>query len=66
MCFLSKLYILPFFWILQRQDYAEISEEDLQDTEEEKPQVVVLKPGDLTAEEVAQVEERLRKGKNNT
>lgn len=40
-----------------------VADEDLQDTEEEQPTVVVLKPGDLTAEEAAQETERLRKGK---
>lgn len=47
----------------QREDYGEVPDEDLLDTEDEKPTVVVLKAGDLTAEEAAKEEERLRKGK---
>ncbi|KAJ8968391.1 hypothetical protein NQ317_012228 [Molorchus minor] len=45
----------------KRENYGEISEGDLQDTEEEQPTVVVLKPGDLTAEEAASETERLNK-----
>merc|ERR1712098_847049 len=41
----------------QKLDYEE---DDRSDTEEEKPVVVVLKAGDLTAEEVSQ-ENRLKK-----
>lgn len=49
--------------MIQRENYGDIADEDLQDTEEEKPTVVVLKPGDLTSEEAAQEEARLKKGK---
>nr|XP_023018703.1 uncharacterized protein KIAA1143 homolog [Leptinotarsa decemlineata] len=45
----------------KREDYGEVSEEDLQDTAEEQPTIVVLKPGDLTAEEASQEQERLKK-----
>uniref|UniRef100_A0A6P7H6P9 Uncharacterized protein KIAA1143 homolog n=1 Tax=Diabrotica virgifera virgifera TaxID=50390 RepID=A0A6P7H6P9_DIAVI len=48
----------------KRENYGEVSQEDLLDTEEEKPTVVVLKPGDLTAEEAQLEEERLKKGKS--
>ncbi|KAJ8947374.1 hypothetical protein NQ314_008623, partial [Rhamnusium bicolor] len=44
-----------------REDLGAIADEDLQDTEEEQPTVVVLNPGDLTAEEAVQETERLKK-----
>lgn len=39
------------------------SGEDRPEREDEKPQIVVLKTGDLTAEEAAAEEKRLAKGK---
>lgn len=51
--------------ILQREDYGEVSQEDFEDKEDELPTVVVLKRGDLTAEEAKIEEDRLQKGKNN-
>lgn len=48
--------------IFQREDLGPIDERDLQDTEDEQPTVVVLNPGDLTAEEAAKVREDLEKG----
>ncbi|CAG9816106.1 unnamed protein product [Phaedon cochleariae] len=45
----------------KREDYGNIADEDLEDTPEEQPTVVVLKSGDLTAEEVAREQERLKK-----
>lgn len=52
--------------MLQRQDLGPVDEENLQDTEEEQPQVVVLQPGDLSAEEAAREKTRLEKGKTDT
>ncbi|XP_056633234.1 uncharacterized protein KIAA1143 homolog [Diorhabda sublineata] len=48
----------------KRERYGNISEEDLLDTEEEQPTVVVLKTGDLTVEEAKFEEERLKKRKS--
>ncbi|XP_018567639.1 uncharacterized protein KIAA1143 homolog [Anoplophora glabripennis] len=45
----------------KREGLDAVADEDLQDTEEEQPTVVVLKSGDLTAEEAAQEAEKLRK-----
>ncbi|KAF5276501.1 hypothetical protein FQA39_LY06570 [Lamprigera yunnana] len=45
-------------------DFA--TEEDFEDTFEEQPTVVVLNPGDLSAEEAAQESERLKKGQCNS
>lgn len=62
-----KVLLNIFFtsiFVQQREDYGEIPDEDLLDTEDEKPTVVVLKPGDLTAEQVAKEEKRLKKGKS--
>ncbi|KAJ8945933.1 hypothetical protein NQ318_016761 [Aromia moschata] len=50
----------------KREDYGEVADEDLQDTEEEQPTVVVLKPGDLTAEEAAREKDRLKKEEEET
>ncbi|KAG5887471.1 hypothetical protein JTB14_017326 [Gonioctena quinquepunctata] len=45
----------------KREDYENTADEDLQETTEERPTVVVLKTGDLTAEEAAAEQERLKK-----
>ncbi|KAJ8919867.1 hypothetical protein NQ315_006396 [Exocentrus adspersus] len=45
----------------KRENLSGVADEDLQDTEDEQPTVVVLKSGDLTAEEAAREAERLRK-----
>ncbi|KAF7284615.1 hypothetical protein GWI33_021807 [Rhynchophorus ferrugineus] len=45
----------------KREDLGPVDEENLRDTEEEQPQVVVLRPGDLSAEEAAQEKIRLEK-----
>nr|CAH7754735.1 unnamed protein product [Callosobruchus chinensis] len=50
----------------KREDYGEVHQEDLVDTEEEQPTVVVLQPGDLTAEQAALEEERLKKEQEQT
>lgn len=51
----------------QRQKLEDLEDdfdnEDRPELEDEKPQIVVLKSGDLTAEEVAAEEKRLAKGK---
>ena len=46
---------------MQRQKLEYEENEDRSDTEEEKPVVVVLKTGDLTAEEVEEVDELKKK-----
>ncbi|CAH1101069.1 unnamed protein product [Psylliodes chrysocephalus] len=45
----------------KREDYGEVSQEDFEDKEDELPTVVVLKRGDLTAEEAKIEEDRLQK-----
>lgn len=55
------------FWELQRQrlEYPEESDSDPEvncEREEEKPQVIVLKPGDLTADEAEKEKQKLLKG----
>lgn len=55
------LFLLTIFWI-QREDLDLATEDDLRDTEEEQPQVVVLRPGDLTADEAASEQLRLERG----
>lgn len=45
----------------KREDLGPIEDEDLLDTEEEQPTVVVLKSGDLTAEEAAEISNKLKK-----
>lgn len=49
---------------MQRENSEPVASRDLEDLEDEKPTVVVLKPGDLTAEEASKVEEQLKKGRN--
>lgn len=39
-----------------------VDEENLEDTEEDQPTVVVLNPGDLTEQEAAKAREDLQKG----
>lgn len=39
-----------------------VDEDNLEDTEEDQPTVVVLNPGDLTAQEAARTREDLQKG----
>lgn len=48
--------------LLQREDLGPIDDRDLQDAEDEQPTVVVLNPGDLTAEEAAKAQEDLERG----
>lgn len=50
----------------KREDIGHVDEDDLQDTEEEQPQVVVLNSGDLNAEEVAQEKLRLEREEQTT
>lgn len=45
----------------KKENLGPVADEDFQDTEEEQPIVVVLKSGDLTAEEAAQEQKRLDK-----
>ncbi|XP_066151373.1 uncharacterized protein KIAA1143 homolog [Euwallacea fornicatus] len=45
----------------KREDLGPVSEEDFLDTEEEQPQVVVLRPGDLNQEEAAREKLRLER-----
>lgn len=45
----------------KREDLDLATEDDLRDTEEEQPQVVVLRPGDLTADEAASEQLRLER-----
>lgn len=47
---------------LQRENLNPITDEDLEDTQDEQPTVVVLQPGDLTAEEAAEVNKLRKKG----
>lgn len=47
--------------MIQKQHH-DISPEDLEDEEDEQPTVVVLKSGDLTAEEAARAKLQLDKG----
>lgn len=54
------LFLLTIFWV-QREDLDLATEDDLRDTEEEQPQVVVLRPGDLTADEAASEQLRLQR-----
>ncbi|XP_060520844.1 uncharacterized protein KIAA1143 homolog [Cylas formicarius] len=50
----------------KREDLGPVSEQDFQDNEDEQPQVVVLSPGDLTAEEAAKEKLRLEKEEQET
>lgn len=50
------------FWISQRENLNIINEKDFEDLEDEQPTVVVLNPGDLTAEEASKIKEDLTKG----
>lgn len=62
------MLIVWTFWFIydifavQREDLDLASEDDLRDTEEEQPQVVVLRPGDLTAQEAQSEQLRLERG----
>lgn len=49
--------------IFQRQKFDNDSESDRSDCEEEAPQVVVLKKGDLTAEEAKHEQKKIEQGK---
>lgn len=50
----------------QRQNLDSIEPEDFEDTLEEQPTVVVLKPGDLTAEEAAEINKQRNEGQFKT
>lgn len=58
--------LFTIFCVVQREDLDLATEDDLRDTEEEQPQVVVLRPGDLTAQEAASEQLRLERGKSST
>ncbi|ENN75544.1 uncharacterized protein KIAA1143 homolog [Dendroctonus ponderosae] len=45
----------------KREDLGPVEDEDLRDSDEEQPQIVVLRPGDLTADEANQEKLRLEK-----
>ncbi|CAH0547218.1 unnamed protein product [Brassicogethes aeneus] len=49
----------------KREELGLVRDEDFEDNHEELPTVVVLKEGDLTAEEAAREKVRLEKGKGH-
>lgn len=50
---------LPSFYFGQMQDQPYDAENDV-DQDDEKPTVVVLEPGDLSAEDVKKIEEKCK------
>lgn len=60
--FFSLVNVMTLFYF-QRQEMPSFTEEDGDDKEEEQPTVVVLKAGDLTAEEVELAKAQKQKGK---
>nr|CAD7395346.1 unnamed protein product [Timema poppensis] len=49
-------YVEPDTIETKRESLSGVTDEDVEDKDEEQPVVVVLKPGDLSAEEVAQLQ----------
>lgn len=48
--------------LFQREELGSVDDSNFVDTEEEQPTVVVLNPGDLTAEEAAKIQDEQEKG----
>nr|CAD7412062.1 unnamed protein product [Timema cristinae] len=48
---------------IERESLSGVTDEDVEDKDEEQPVVVVLKPGDLSAEEVAQLQVKEQEGR---
>lgn len=49
-------------FLFQREESGPVDDSNISDTEEEQPTVVVLNPGDLTAEEAAKIQDEQEKG----
>ncbi|CAG2060408.1 unnamed protein product, partial [Timema podura] len=56
-------YIEPDTIETKRESLPGVTDEDVEDKDEEQPVVVVLKPGDLSAEEVAQLQVKEQEGR---
>lgn len=59
----NGVYVCKILWFYLKKEQLRPEDCDDDDVYEEQPTVVVLKPGDLTAEEAAQAKEQLEKGK---
>lgn len=68
-CFLGNFFQVKFISIIfrfiqkQKLEQQQFDDSDVSDKEDEQPQVVVLKSGDLTAEEAEKEKIRIETGK---